>query len=264
MLTFQTYQTELSAPKAEKIFTLCNGLYKIVKLDDKTLSKLNGGIQAIDVSCSFFFPFSRFSLSLAEFYVVLKRLFGESSLSIDSYKQGFSFVFLVAVKNRFLYLFDLCDFRGHIEFRLDKILESGRGDMTYRPFIEDEFSKEEYEQFVDLFVGFLEDFSKTYIEKIGTEIHIPPFAHFIESNLYVYEYMDGDFFERSFESQGELGCPKTASTAQISCPGSGPRWQAPPLPPHSIFRYIDRIFGIVPVLFWRPEVTACLAGFPGA
>lgn len=200
MLTFQTYQTELSTPKAEKIFTLCNGLYKIVKLDDKTVTKLNGGIQAIDVSCSFF-PFSRYSLNLAEFYVVLKRLFGESSLSIDSYKQGFSFLFLVAVKNRFLYLFDVCDFRGSIAFRLDKILESGKGDMTYHPFVQGEFSKEEYEQFVELFVGFLEDFSKTYIKKIGTEIQIPPFAHFIESNLYVYGYIDGVFFEKSFGAQ---------------------------------------------------------------
>ena len=61
----------------------------------------------------------------------------------------------------------------------------------------------------------------------------------------------------------DMGCPKTASTAQISCPGSGPRRQASP-DPHSIFRHIDRMFGIVPILFWRPEVTACLAGFPGA
>lgn len=200
MSTFQTYQTELSTPKAEKIFTLCNGLYKIVKLDDKTSTKLNGGTQAIDVSCSFS-PFSRYSLNLAEFYVVLKRLFGESSLSIDSYKQGFSFLLLLAVKNRFLYIFDLCDFRGHIEFRLYKVLESGRGDMTYHPFVQEEFSKEEYEQFVELFIGFLEDSSQIYLAKIGTEIQIPSFAHFIESNLYVYGYMDGVFFEKSFRSQ---------------------------------------------------------------
>ena len=196
----QTYQTESSAPRAEQVLTFYNGLYKIVKIDDRTLTKLNGGIQAIDVSRSHV-SFSCHLLSLAELYVVLKRLFGDGSLYIDSYKQGFSFSFLLVVKNRFLYLFDLCDLRGYIRFGLNRLLEFGEGDMFYHPFVLEEFSEDEYEQFVTLFVGFLEDFSQIYLAKIGAEIQIPPFARFIESNLYVYGYMDGGFFDKSFESQ---------------------------------------------------------------
>ncbi|MBF0116991.1 MAG: hypothetical protein HQM04_18355 [Magnetococcales bacterium] len=75
--------------------------------------------------------------------------------------------------------------------------------MIYRPFVEEEFSKDEYEQFIELFIGFLEDYYKACVEKNVTEIQIPPFAHFIESNLHVYGYIEGAFFEKSFRSQDE-------------------------------------------------------------
>lgn len=201
MSSYQMYQSNLSDLKAAKILSV-NVNIKLIKLNDEIRKTLVGILQPIKTNYSLIWSIcNKNDLKLSEYYVVLREIFGEGTSHIDDYKQGFSFWFLLEIKKQFLYVFNFYDVRGHIEFGLYKVLKYGRSEMTYHTFVPGEFSEEDYEVFVIFFMSFLKDFAGKYLPRSDTELQISPFIHDIESELYVYGYMNGIFFERSFDSQ---------------------------------------------------------------
>ena len=67
--------------------------------------------------------------------------------------------------------------------------------------VEDEFSREEINYFIAYFYGYLEGRLEMLLE-YGTPPD--PFLHRVQSNLILYGFHEGRFFEEDFDSQEEF------------------------------------------------------------
>lgn len=131
-------------------------------------------------------------------YVALKSLTGESSQYFYSYKEPFSFPFLFAIegKDRYdLYLLEVCYYRDHFSFRINKWGKAGEydGSRSYELF-EDEFSREEINSFIrHVYFGLEHQFRK--VEKRWDDF----FFKGVPSENLFFGYREGEFFELYFE-----------------------------------------------------------------
>ena len=142
-----------------------------------------------------------FSLNFAQVYAALKSLFGESGKFYDDWKGSFSFPFLLHVRKdgqTLDYLLNVLNLRSSLEFSVRKVLQPDEKhfdrDIIHQPF-EQEFSGEEIKQFGFGFYGYLRGYFKA-VAKRWQE----PFVQTTGSNLIVFGYLQGDFFEKHFES----------------------------------------------------------------
>jgi hypothetical protein len=178
--------------------------YYLWRIDDAEENKLReSSIQIEDPDFQFYHSLFRFprgtedELNLAEFFVVLESIFGESSDWFDKWKGSFSFPLLLVVEKetgKFFYLMTISDHRGFVYFRLYKIVEDGinfdENSRIHKPF-EDEFSREEINYFFSFFYGFLIGYFGVY-----KQFNFPqPFLKTIDSSLIFYGYKDNDYFE---------------------------------------------------------------------
>lgn len=138
-------------------------------------------------------------LNLAQVYIALKTLCGESNNSIDKYKGSFSFPFLMEVRkagNKFDYLLDIYDFRGSLYFGIRKLLQvhdSYNRGMSYLPFAEG-FSRNEINNFINYFYGYIQGFFE------AIQINYQQFFFKkVDSNGILFGYKDGDFFEEHYD-----------------------------------------------------------------
>lgn len=143
-------------------------------------------------------------LTLPKAFTTLEKLFGKTSDWFDNWKGSFSFPLLLAVKKpqeNFFYLFRIYDHRGNLSFPLYRILENGvdgyKTDIYREPF-ELEFSREEINQFISYFYGYLTGYS----EEIS-QLQLDPFLKRIDSNHIFYGYRDGEFFEEQIDSEDD-------------------------------------------------------------
>jgi hypothetical protein len=156
------------------------------------------------LSAERYFQYKNKNLTLPKLYILLTNIAGESSKFYDDWKGSFCFPFLMKIKKKEgelnNYLFIISDWRGNLEFRFKRLIgenedypEGIERAIIREPF-ENEFSKEEIEYFTNYFYGFLVGYFST-IEKR----HHQNFFKHIDSNLILYGYTDGKYWEKYYE-----------------------------------------------------------------
>lgn len=140
-------------------------------------------------------------LTLPKAFVTLEHLFGQTMSFFDEWKGSFAFPILVELNKengQFYYILKVFDHRGTLSFTWYRIVETGIDDYDiniYRDPFELEFSQEEMNKFLSYFYGYLIGSSR-----ILKKVPPSPFLKKVNSNLIIYGYRDGEFFEEEFES----------------------------------------------------------------
>lgn len=143
-------------------------------------------------------------LTLPKAFLTLEHLLGQSSDFLDNWKGSFNFPLLLVLKKpagQFFYLFRVHDHRGSLCFPLYRILENGVSgydlNICREPF-ELEFSRKEINEFLCYFYGYLSGSAEAV-----SRLPRLPFLKRVESDLILYGYKEGDFFEEQMNSEGE-------------------------------------------------------------
>jgi hypothetical protein len=160
-------------------------------------------------------------LNLAELFTVLEWLFGESSISYDFMKGSFCFHILLVIHREngtFFYILDIFDTRGYMHLDLYKVVEDTAiheydNDQPY-PHLNVEFSQEEIDYFFHYFYGFLLGYFQAakrvmllevrLEEKAGfcgTVISRKNFLRTVISELILYGYRNGEYFEEEYKTE---------------------------------------------------------------
>ena len=146
-------------------------------------------------------------LMLPKLFVLLEKEFGRSSTFYDSWKQGFSFPFLLKIQKSIgplYYLLRIDDYRGGIEFNLYRVIDeakfSEKDPDIYQSPIEEELSEMEISHIVSYIWGFYEGYAESYFT---LNPHITPFFRYIASENLVYGYWDDQFIEKVFEDDND-------------------------------------------------------------
>lgn len=183
-------------------------IYKLIRLKDEQLPPLEkasisiagDGMYLMDMAMEKGLIYA----SLSKMYITLKTIFGESSRSYDESKSSFSFPFLVCFKkgeSEFEYLMKVCNYRSIVEFRIYKLVLPGtklaKQGGQHEPF--KEFPKEEINYFITYLTGFLTGFFHT----TGHEYNVP-FFKMVRSNLVLFGYKDGRFFDEDYEERKDF------------------------------------------------------------
>ena len=142
-------------------------------------------------------------LNLPKALLVLEEIFGLSSTSIDTWKQTFSFPFLMIIEKpngMSYYLFKIEDYRGSLEFKFCRIINElkyiDKSVEVYHSPIDDELSSDEIAYIIRYLWGYLEGYSR-YLSEITS------FFRHIDSNHIIYGYWDGKFVEKVIESSSK-------------------------------------------------------------
>jgi hypothetical protein len=141
--------------------------------------------------------------SFSKMYMALKGLFGESGNHYDDWKGSFSFPFLICFQKdeEFGYLMNLYNIRSSIEFKIAKLIhvddERFERDILHNPF--EEFPREEINYFINYFVGFLTG----YFQSVSDQ-YDEVFLKTVRSNLILFGYKDGCFFDSQYENEEEF------------------------------------------------------------
>ncbi|GAA6621265.1 hypothetical protein [Scytonema sp. NUACC26] len=141
-------------------------------------------------------------LNLAETFVILEWIFGESSSLFDDWKGSFCFPVLLVVKKeigRLYYLINLYDRRGSVYFSLYRIIENsiyGYETQRLREPFELEFSRQEINCFLNYFYSYITEYFQTMKDIISPQ----NFVKKIDSNLILYGYKNGEYFEDQYDS----------------------------------------------------------------
>lgn len=192
-------------------FTLDRVNYRLTRLDLDEFLRLNKRALHISDDYGFYLSLHRMlraqdkDLNFAQVYAALTMLAGQSSKWVDDWKGSFAFLFLVHLQRedgrRFEYLLNIYNHRDALYYGLRKILPDGEMNfdmrLLYKPF-EEEFSCLEINGFIAWLHGYLIGFFRSS-KKYWTQ----PFFHRVDSNLILFGYKDGEFFERRCESEEE-------------------------------------------------------------
>jgi len=182
--------------------------YKLIRLSDEQFYSLRKNSVSIFENYGHLMSLSRdkdtIYSSFPKMYVALKYLFGESGKYYDDFKGSFSFPFLICFQKggeEFGYVMNIYNVRSAIEFNMAKLIHADdktfeRG-ILYHPF--DEFPESEITYFINYIAGYLTGFFNV-IRGLYDEF----FFHSVRSNLILYGYKDGDFFENQYEDEEEF------------------------------------------------------------
>ena len=183
--------------------------YTLKRLDEHKYYELWKNSLAIADDYGFYLQFYLYleqqgeSLNLAQIYVTLEKLGGESGKFFDDWKGSFSFpFFLEVIKNghKFDYLLNIYDHRGSVYFGIRKQLQpqdSYDARVIHQPFPE-EFSQEDINEFISYFYGYLQG----YFEEIKSS-YSQFFYKVIDSNFILFGYKNGEFFEEHYDENEE-------------------------------------------------------------
>lgn len=140
-------------------------------------------------------------LTLPKAFLTLEYLFGSTMTFFDDWKGSFYFPLLVELSKKngqFYYILKVYDHRGTLYFSWYRVVETGIDDYDiniYREPFELKFSQEEIKEFLSFFYGYL-----TGVSQQISKIPPSPFLKKVNSNLIIYGYRDGEFFEEQFDS----------------------------------------------------------------
>jgi hypothetical protein len=139
-------------------------------------------------------------LNFAEIHFVLQRLYSRSGRTFDDWKGSFSFPFSLEIirHDRSLpYTLEVRNRRTSLEFAIRRIVsDPAEADHAIHQPIPAEFSREEINYFIAYFYGYLGGYLEALLER---KPRICPFIRRIESNLILYGYRDGAFFEDYYD-----------------------------------------------------------------
>jgi len=184
--------------------------YTLERLDDRKYYELWKNSLAIADDYGFYLHFyldlerqGGENLNLAQIYVALEKLCGESGKSFDDWKGSFSFPFFLKVSKggqNFDYLLKIYDHRGSVYFGIHKQLQPDHSYDTrvvHQPFPE-EFSRQEINEFICYFYGYLQG----YFEEIKSS-YSQFFYKVVDSNCIIFGYKNGNFFEEHYDGEEE-------------------------------------------------------------
>lgn len=142
--------------------------------------------------------------SLSRTYAACKALFGERGRFYDDWKGAFSFPFLISFEvdeETVGYLMNLFNFKTSVEFRIDKLIpdedETFERDIYHEPL--EEFPRSEINYLINYLAGFLTGYFESVKDSLTEE-----FSFFVRSNLIVYGFRDGRFFDTQYEDDEEF------------------------------------------------------------
>jgi hypothetical protein len=210
MKSIEDFERERHLERRVREFTIGDTHYRLVRINDQLYYEVCENSVAIMEDHGHYLDIwlaerrSADGLNLAETYVALKLLLGESGNSFDDWKCSFSFPCLLQIKKphgEFAYAVHIYDMKGGLELYFRKLLEPDdkRFDrmVMQQPFA-DEFSREEINQFITFFYGYLSGFfsevKKNYDEW---------FYKTIQAQGIIYGYQQGRFFAHSYDSEEE-------------------------------------------------------------
>ncbi|MEI7695163.1 MAG: hypothetical protein WCI64_05905 [Chlorobium sp.] len=179
--------------------------YKLIRLNDEQFYLLRKNSVTLFEDYAHIMSLSRddsiIYSSFPKMYVTLKHIFGESGSYYDDYKGSFSFPFLIYFKKgeeEFGYAMNIYNVRSVIEFNMAKLIHADdktatRGILNH-PF--DEFPESEITYVINFLVGYLTGYFRMLVKGYNEF-----FFHSVQSNLIVYGYKDGKFFQNHYDSQ---------------------------------------------------------------
>jgi len=195
------------------VVKLKNVQYRLERLDDERYHELRRKSLCIADDYRFsigFFQYEQLrgeALSLGQVYIALKELTGESSKLFDDWKCAFSFPFALEIErdsNTYHYLLRIVDYRGSLEFNIYRQVkphESYDKNVIYQSFAE-EFSRDEINEFNAYIYNYIKVFFKIYLKVVKPNDREEFFKN-IDSNLILYGYKDGIFFEDHYNDREE-------------------------------------------------------------
>jgi len=205
-----------------RTFTVEGQTYGLTRLNDRQDYELHESTIAIKLDAHFAFSLAlrRDGLNLAETYAVCRHLFGERGKGFDDWKGDFAFPFALDVPRadrRPAYVFRVVNVRGGVEYDLRKLVDptdKRLKDPIYYPPDASEFSREEIEEFLSYFIGFL----KGYFESFAV-VWKDRFLLAVQSNLILYGF-DGDkFFTQDFNSARKFAKTRAELSKTLPTPG---------------------------------------------
>lgn len=141
-------------------------------------------------------------LSLPEYLTGLSLRFGRSGRFFDDYKSSFAFPFrLTTTKGvaRGNYVLLIEDWKGGPNSRLWRCSSERRtGLRTFHPFVDAEFSCDDYHYVL----SYLEGFVQGYLETAKPVVH--DYVHAVRAALLLYGYRDGKPFEHHAEDADDF------------------------------------------------------------
>ncbi len=188
--------------------------YELYRLNDEEyyeLSKLSLSIQFDGLylmRLEQYFANKKEALNLAQINVILTTIAGKTSRFYDNWKGSFCFPFALKIeKNNIIldnYTIIVSDWRGNLEFRFERLLTDNeikqglKRDIFRKPFA-DEFSEQEIKELImylyNYFIGYFESIQKIFTWK--------NFFKRIDSNIILYGYQDGEFWEEDYQDQDD-------------------------------------------------------------
>ncbi len=182
-------------------------IYKLIRLNDdqyydllkNSLSIRENRYQAMLLSRDGKMIFRSFP----KMYVALYSLFGKSGRCYDDWKGSFSFPFLILrdEDEAFGYIMNVINIRSSIEFNLRKLIHvednSHERGVIHKSF--EDFPRDEITYFIGFFAGFLTGYFNSSSERYDEF-----FFQKTESNLILFGYKDGVFFEDQYEDEKEF------------------------------------------------------------
>jgi hypothetical protein len=138
-------------------------------------------------------------LSLPEYFVALSLQFGRSGACFDDYKSSFCFPFhLTTAKGtaRGDYVLIVEDYKGGPNTRLWRRDAEDHGALgTIQPFVDAEFSRDDYRWVMNYLEGFLQGYLETARPAVAD------FVHQVDAVLLRYGYRSGRPFEQYAEDR---------------------------------------------------------------
>lgn len=185
-----------------------DNVYRLIRLNDEQYFLLRKNSIAISEDYSHLMSLSMnrdiIYSSFSKMYVTLKALFGESGKYYDDWKGAFSFPFLIHFhkgEEEFGYVMNLMSLRSSVEFHMARLIHADddkfRRDILHEPF--EEFPRDEIRYFINFFIGFLSGYFKA-----TAELYTDPFFKTVDSNLILFGYRDGHFFDEQYDNSDEF------------------------------------------------------------
>ena len=144
------------------------------------------------------------SLSLPEFLVAMTSAFGPSGFYFDDYKSSFCFPFhLTTAKGdvRGDYLLLVQDWKGGFQARVLRRESASRaGFGPPLPFVDAEFSRDDYRYVMGFLVGYLEGRHEVTAAAVSP---VPDFARRVDAAHVVYGYRNREPFALCFEDEDD-------------------------------------------------------------